>query len=587
MSFALSPGMKVSWRATTRARVEQLLGRFIVGRIVLRVARRIARSIDKAAWSLRRSQPRILLLVDGRNWAQDNNARQIARKLRRSFQFEIRYELEKPELEPDRYDLAYVFFWGSDYYKRFGFDPEHIVKGLSSHRWQDDPVPAAREPRAVVRRHLRDAATVVCPSRRLYDAFREAHPCVHHARKGYDPKAFNASRRRSGPMVIGWAGNELDSVKGFRDVIEPACSNRFTLSVATGTTPRTEMNAFYGGIDVLAVGSRHEGDPLPLIEAMAAGCFPVCTDVGIVSELIRHGENGLIVGRSVTEFAEAFAWCDAHLNQIRRAGQRNARQICDGRTWQSVIGDYQELFLRTLARARRPRFRNDDVGWDTPLPEFAEFCTIFGRHGLTQVHGVTLRGRTSTIFEYRGKEVAYEGVPSIADLPYDRICDLSDGLNLENRPDLIDYLRLSPDDIALHGLFHTDYSAMTADEQRRDIVAGLERLDRLFPEKLVRYFIPPFNRTNAATVPVCRDAGLTVLSTDGIHLEEALDDLRPRAGEWHRYHHHRFYPSSRFRLYGLSLEKLAAAFDRAFAPIGRATGADLAASASGTSNALV
>jgi hypothetical protein len=82
----------------------------------------------------------------------------------------------------------------------------------------------------------------------------------------------------------------------------------------------------------------------------------------------------------------------------------------------------------------------------------------------------------------------------------------------------------------------------------------------------VRYFIPPFNRTSGQTVEICRAHRLHVLGTDGIHLEEELHHLRLAEGEWHRYHHHRFYPESKFGLYGLSLTALDAALARAVGP---------------------
>jgi hypothetical protein len=107
---------------------------------------------------------------------------------------------------------------------------------------------------------------------------------------------------------------------------------------------------------------------------------------------------------------------------------------------------------------------------------------------------------------------------------------------------------------------------MSPAEQEADIRAGLAELKRLFPGKRVRYFIPPFNRTSSQTVEICRAHRLHVLGTDGVHLEEALHDLHLVEGEWHRYHHHRFYPESKFGLYGLSLTALDAALARAMAP---------------------
>jgi hypothetical protein len=227
---------------------------------------------------------------------------------------------------------------------------------------------------------------------------------------------------------------------------------------------------------------------------------------------------------------------------------------------------YRVLLTDARHRARRPRFRNDDVSWDTDLARFRKFCGIFQRHGLTQVHGVTLFGRTAVAFENDGGPCEYPGTPNLAVLPNAKIRNLSADLPISRRDDLIEYLRTSPDELALHGLYHTDYSTMSPAEQVADIRAGLAELARLFPEKRVRYFIPPFNRISAQTVEICRAHRLHVLGTDGIHLEEELHHLRLAEGEWHRYHHHRFYPKSKFGLYGLSLAALDAALARAVAP---------------------
>jgi glycosyltransferase involved in cell wall biosynthesis len=47
--------------------------------------------------------------------------------------------------------------------------------------------------------------------------------------------------------------------------------------------------------DILVLPSRWEGAPLVVPEAQQAGCVPIATDVGALSELIRAGEDGLLV----------------------------------------------------------------------------------------------------------------------------------------------------------------------------------------------------------------------------------------------------------------------------------------------------
>ena len=75
---------------------------------------------------------------------------------------------------------------------------------------------------------------------------------------------------------------------------------------------------------MIAIASLAESQPLPLLEGMACGCFPVVTNVGIVPEMVAHGVNGLVVERSPEAFRDAFSWCERNLAAVRRAGRLNA-----------------------------------------------------------------------------------------------------------------------------------------------------------------------------------------------------------------------------------------------------------------------
>jgi len=58
---------------------------------------------------------------------------------------------------------------------------------------------------------------------------------------------------------------------------------------------RDDMPATYGGLDVLALTSLHEGTPLAVLEAMACGLPIVATSVGGVPELVCADESGVLV----------------------------------------------------------------------------------------------------------------------------------------------------------------------------------------------------------------------------------------------------------------------------------------------------
>ena len=62
-----------------------------------------------------------------------------------------------------------------------------------------------------------------------------------------------------------------------------------------GTISEEEKLALLRASDVLPFPSRYEGFGLPLLEGMAAGTPVVSTDIPVVNEIVRDGENGLLV----------------------------------------------------------------------------------------------------------------------------------------------------------------------------------------------------------------------------------------------------------------------------------------------------
>jgi glycosyltransferase involved in cell wall biosynthesis len=62
-----------------------------------------------------------------------------------------------------------------------------------------------------------------------------------------------------------------------------------------GTISEEEKLALLRASDVLPFPSRYEGFGLPLLEAMAAGVPVISTDIPVVDEIVRDGENGLLI----------------------------------------------------------------------------------------------------------------------------------------------------------------------------------------------------------------------------------------------------------------------------------------------------
>lgn len=62
-----------------------------------------------------------------------------------------------------------------------------------------------------------------------------------------------------------------------------------------GTISEEQKLALLRASDVLPFPSRYEGFGLPLLEAMAAGTPVISTDIPVVNEIVRNGENGILV----------------------------------------------------------------------------------------------------------------------------------------------------------------------------------------------------------------------------------------------------------------------------------------------------
>ena len=108
---------------------------------------------------------------------------------------------------------------------------------------------------------------------------------------------------------------------------------------------RADVPRILAASDVFTLASDWEGNPLSVMEAMAAGLPVVATDVGGVAELVLDGETGLVVpAGDVVRFAEALgSLLEAHemRGRLGVAGARIAREVFDVST---MSRRYAELY---------------------------------------------------------------------------------------------------------------------------------------------------------------------------------------------------------------------------------------------------
>lgn len=282
---------------------------------------------------------RVALIPHTRDWSYDFTAKALVQHLSGEFELSVFYSDTLDQLNYRSLDLIVDFWWRSASEKRFG---ARVVKQVSTHRWTQ-PKYGELTAQALIDGHLRRAGGVFVPSQRLMGELVGA-PHLTLGPKGFHPETFGDAGDRRGGLAVGWAGNATAKDKRL-PTIQAAWPE---LRIAS-TLTQQEMPGFYNSIDVITCASDAEGDPRPLIEGMACGCFPVTVDVGIVPELVRHGENGLIIERSA--FRDALQWCARNVDYVRAAGRRNAEEMARTRTWRQSSAAWGAAFRAAIARA--------------------------------------------------------------------------------------------------------------------------------------------------------------------------------------------------------------------------------------------
>ena len=106
-----------------------------------------------------------------------------------------------------------------------------------------------------------------------------------------------------------------------------------------------DRKPIYDAIDVLAVGSRMEGQSMAIMEAMARGVPVIATNVGGNAQLVRDGETGVLVppGDS-TAIQDAVVRMLADPDLVTRLGRASHARIVAHHSIDAVAAKYRELY---------------------------------------------------------------------------------------------------------------------------------------------------------------------------------------------------------------------------------------------------
>jgi glycosyltransferase involved in cell wall biosynthesis len=117
---------------------------------------------------------------------------------------------------------------------------------------------------------------------------------------------------------------------------------------------RADVPAILNASDLFVLSSRWEGNPLSVMEAMAAGLPVVSTAVGGVPELVREGETGLLVpsgdAAALARALQALVDDPARREAMGAAARQHAITHFDIR---HTVRQYEVLYSTLLARSAK------------------------------------------------------------------------------------------------------------------------------------------------------------------------------------------------------------------------------------------
>lgn len=330
-------------------------------------------------------RPTVALVVDVPDWAWAHHARALREYL--ADRFEIRIVVETRVGDQWRLPLAAagadltVYFWRS-ILRRFG-TPEfadEVRQQLGD--WQEyqrkylgsrtatlicDHLFLAEPSVDDFREVLGGVTGYATVSRRLYEIYQELpeYPAPWGVlAHGVDLRRFQPSLGGvHAPLRVGWVGNslwnaQLDDPKGLHTILKPALRDLQQDGVdivghfqdrVQSFRPFAEMPQYYQEIDVFVCASRAEGTPNPVLEAMAAGLPMVCTDVGVIGDVVGPLQRRFVLSeRSVPALREALRTLATEPGLRRDLGQENLARIAAW-DWSKRAPRWGDFFDHCLA----------------------------------------------------------------------------------------------------------------------------------------------------------------------------------------------------------------------------------------------
>ena len=309
----------------------------------------------------------IALVADKRQWAFDNIARHVKSLIERDYDVSIDILYTEDYLNEARfvkalslrrYDVVH-FFWRKylkeviAYLSSAGKNRERVLLQPAVSFSIADGLFAGPEDLFDFSATFHFADGYCTVSKRLYDLYTTQILLPRPLSTLYDrtdliveltERPRRSRAERSETLRVLWAGNSqwgrwlgLDDAKGVQIIAsavdqasKAGCAIQYTqLDAAKQAVSQQEVGEAMLAADVYLCASDQEGTPLTILEAMAAGCAVITTDVGVASQMFPPPQHDLIVARDAASFVDALRRCAGDISWTTSIGEKNRQTMRD------------------------------------------------------------------------------------------------------------------------------------------------------------------------------------------------------------------------------------------------------------------
>ena len=123
---------------------------------------------------------------------------------------------------------------------------------------------------------------------------------------------------------------------------------------------RSDVPELLNAMDLFALTSDNEANPVSIIEAMATGLPVVSTNVGSVSESVQHGVTGFLTPvRDVSQTAGHWERLFRQANLRQEMGRNARRLVADRSSLERMVSGYEELIEQVYQGKAKFAFRTE------------------------------------------------------------------------------------------------------------------------------------------------------------------------------------------------------------------------------------